>query len=486
MGSKITKYKNKKDENQQYDRMRLDSLMESPMPTGWAMKHTSKGDQYFINHLNRTTSWVDPRLKSEPKLCKQFKINLREKRNLPEYINDLSSKIEHTRTKILIEEVTDFFVKVSRENILMDSYNEIMSPEISVWDLKQRLKIEYKNEKGKDYGGMSRDWFFQLSQKLLDPELGLFVRPCEDRYEYHINPNSSTDFQSTNDNITDLDMFRFVGILMGMSMHHAKFLEFPMIIPFWRMLQAGEKSLNLEYTICNLEDVKRIDPIYWKSLDWMLENDVDVLGGDFSLTLQKKGGETIEHILKADENGEPIALTNENKQQYINLAVKYKIHDSVIPQMRKILEGFYDFLPSDVLEEFSIEEIPILFNGNSEIDLEDLRKNTNYDEGLSEWSELVIWFWEILEKWENDKRANFLQFVTGTKKVPVGGFINLFGSNGPQKFTIRAILDENEKNIKAHTCFNRLEIPLYTEKTDLEENLDGITKSTHLFGFDIE
>jgi hypothetical protein len=193
-------------------------------------------------------------------------------------------------------------------------------------------------------------------------------------------------------------------------------LEFPLVLPFWRMLQLGISSLNGETNICSLTDLKSIDPIYYKSLEWMTENDVTTLDSDFTVTQETKEGKMIVHILKEDENGEPIALTNENKQLYINLAIQYKMRDSVIPQMKKILDSFYEFLPDTILKNFQIEEIPILFNGNSEIDIEDLRKNTDYDEGLSEWSEIVIWFWEIIEKWDNDKKASFMQFVTGTKK----------------------------------------------------------------------
>ena len=423
---------------------------------------------------------------NEKKLCKQFNINIKDKRKAPNYVNDLTSKIENARSKLLLSEgeiVMDFFIKTSRENLLFDSYRQIMDPKVTIWDLKQRIKvkkisknynslfyyanntnplihqktqIEYENEKGKDYGGkkkidfiilkkkkkittpnnkiifnfsnlflylyfkttlgMSRDWFYQLGQRLLDEELGLFIRPCEDRYEYQINPFSGTEFNKGEKEISDLEMFTFVGRIMAMAMYHAKFLEFPMVQPFWRMLQMGASSLNGETSICSLNDLKSIDPIYYKSLEWMLENDVTPLDSDFTITQETKEGKMVVHNLKVDENGDPIALTNDNKQLYINLAIQYKMRDSVVPQMKKILEGFYQFLPDSILKNFQIEEIPILFNGNSTIDIEDLRKNTDYDEGLNEWSEIVLWFWEIVEKWDNDKKGNFMQFVTGTKK----------------------------------------------------------------------
>lgn len=33
-----------------------------PLPDGWEQAITSEGEIYYINHKNKTTSWLDPRL----------------------------------------------------------------------------------------------------------------------------------------------------------------------------------------------------------------------------------------------------------------------------------------------------------------------------------------------------------------------------------------------------------------------------------------
>lgn len=33
-----------------------------PLPDGWEQAFTSEGEIYYINHKNKTTSWLDPRL----------------------------------------------------------------------------------------------------------------------------------------------------------------------------------------------------------------------------------------------------------------------------------------------------------------------------------------------------------------------------------------------------------------------------------------
>ena len=49
---------------------------------------------------------------------------------------------------------------------------------------------------------------------------------------------------------------------------------------------------------------------------------------------------------------------------------------------------------------------------------------------------LFVCFIQAIQSFDNEKRARLLQFVTGTARVPVGGFRDLLGSNGPQKFCI--------------------------------------------------
>ncbi|KAL0163150.1 hypothetical protein M9458_042546, partial [Cirrhinus mrigala] len=59
-----------------------------------------------------------------------------------------------------------FEMKLHRNNILEESYRRII--------LKARLWIEFESEKGLDYGGVAREWFFLLSKEMFNPYYGLF------------------------------------------------------------------------------------------------------------------------------------------------------------------------------------------------------------------------------------------------------------------------------------------------------------------------
>jgi E3 ubiquitin-protein ligase NEDD4 len=63
-----------------------------------------------------------------------------------------------------------------------------------------------------------------------------------------------------------------------------------------------------------------------------------------------------------------------------------------------------------------------------------------------------------------------LQFTTGTSRIPVNGFKDLQGSDGPRRFTIEKA-GEITQLPKSHTCFNRIDLPAYKSYDVLEQKL---------------
>ena len=63
----------------------------------------------------------------------------------------------------------------------------------------------------------------------------------------------------------------------------------------------------------------------------------------------------------------------------------------------------------------------------------------------------IIWFWRALRSFDQADRAKFLQFVTGTSKVPLQGFAALEGMSGAQKFQIHRDDRSTERLPSAHT-----------------------------------
>lgn len=71
----------------------------------------------------------------------------------------------------------------------------------------------------------------------------------------------------------------------------------------------------------------------------------------------------------------------------------------------------------------------MLISGLPEIDLVDLKIHTNYTNYTRE-SQVIKWFWEVLDEYTQEELAAFIQFVTGSSKVPLEGFKALPGMGG--------------------------------------------------------
>ncbi len=132
---------------------------------------------------------------------------------------------------------------------------------------------------------------------------------------------------------------------------------------------------------------------------------------------------------------------------------------------------------------FNDNELELLISGMPSIDLEDLKDNTEY-EGYKPSDIMIQWFWQALSSFTPEECAMFMQFVTGTSKVPLGGFKALQGQRGPQKFNIHLCYGGSGKLPSAHTCFNQLDLPQYDTYEQLRDRLlIAIKEGSFGFGF---
>lgn len=115
-------------------------------------------------------------------------------------------------------------------------------------------------------------------------------------------------------------------------------------------------------------------------------------------------------------NGRNIAVTDENKQDYIRLLAHHRMTSAIRAQIDSFLDGFFDLVPVELISIFSPTELELLICGLPDIDVDDLRVNTDYQQ-FRENDESIEWFWNVLRSFSREEKALFLQFVTGTSKV---------------------------------------------------------------------
>uniref|UniRef100_A0A4W6FV72 HECT-type E3 ubiquitin transferase n=1 Tax=Lates calcarifer TaxID=8187 RepID=A0A4W6FV72_LATCA len=448
-----------------------------PLPPGWEIRNTATGRVYFVDHNNRTTQFTDPRLShslTEHTWVKYFSGQALSPAQLPEeaecltvpkYKRDLVQKLKILRQELSQQQpqAGHCRIEVCREEIFEESYRQVMK--MRPKDLWKRLMIKFRGEEGLDYGGVAREWLYLLSHEMLNPYYGLFQYSRDDIYTLQINPDSAV-------NPEHLSYFHFVGRIMGMAVFHGHYIDGGFTLPFYKQLLG--KPITLD-------DMESVDPDLHNSLVWILDNDITgVLDHTFCVE-HNAYGEIIQHELKP--NGKSIPVTEDTKKEYVRLYVNWRFLHGIEAQFLALQKGFNEVIPEHLLKAFDEKELELIVCGLGKIDISDWKSNTRLKHCTPD-SNIVKWFWKAVESFDEERRARLLQFVTGSSRVPLQGFKALQGAAGPRLFTIHQI-DANTNNLpKAHTCFNRIDIPPYESYDKLYDKL--LTAIEETCGFAVE
>ncbi|QIW98070.1 hypothetical protein AMS68_003588 [Peltaster fructicola] len=355
-------------------------------------------------------------------------------------------------------------LNVRRDEVFMDSYKALFFK--SGEEIKNgKLNIRFNGEEGIDAGGVSREWFAVMARQMFNPDFALFNPVASDRTTFH--PNRLSDI-----NEEHLPFFKFIGRVIGKALYEGRVLDCHFSRAVYRRILG--KSVSLK-------DMESLDLEYYKSLVWILENDItDIAFETFSVEVDRFGEIEIVDLI---ENGRNIAVTEDNKQEYVRLVVEHRLIKSVEEQLNSFLKGFHDIIPAELISIFNEQELELLISGLPEIDVDDWKNNTEYH-NYQATSAQIQWFWRAVKSFDPEERAKLLQFVTGTSKVPLNGFKELEGMNGFARFNIHRDYSSKEKLPTSHTCFNQLDLPEYESYEHLRQQLyTAITAGSEYFGF---
>ncbi|XP_065067816.1 E3 ubiquitin-protein ligase HACE1-like [Rhopilema esculentum] len=346
-------------------------------------------------------------------------------------------------------------ITVTRDALLLSSCDKLLERESDV--LKRNLAVRFEGEAGMGEG-VVREWLDLLFKEVLNPDYALFTLSA-DGSTFQPNSNSAV-------NSDHLNYFCFAGRMMGLAMYHKRLISASFTRSFYKHIL----GIPVDY-----KDVASMDPDYAKNLQWILDNDISNLGLDLTFAVEtKEFGQVKLEPLKP--GGCDILVTDENKEEYVQLAADMKMTKAIKPQIYSFLEGFHEFIPHSLVALFNECELELILSGVQEIDFEDWKNNTLYQAGYDAESQQVKWFWETVEDFDQQERSLLLQFVTGSSRVPWGGFASLIGASGPQKFTISSTASLDNVLPSASTCFNLLKLPEYSSKEDLVEKLKTALK----------
>ncbi|XP_055688119.1 transcriptional coactivator yorkie isoform X2 [Lutzomyia longipalpis] len=111
-----------------------------PLPDGWEQAVTSAGETYFINHINRTTSWFDPRIpehfqRSEMSRNAGGWLNIQNLQKEREYLKQRQQEIQHQTMGLQMDPflpgVTDHSRQESSDSGLSLTSNHYSMPQNS-------------------------------------------------------------------------------------------------------------------------------------------------------------------------------------------------------------------------------------------------------------------------------------------------------------------------------------------------------------------
>lgn len=379
---------------------------------------------------------------------------------------------------------------VRRSNIVSDTYDQIAHyAQNQARELRKPLKVIFNGEEGVDEGGVSKDFYQVLLERILSPDYGMFEYDEETRLHWFrkefLEPDGS---------------WQLIGIIFGLAAFNSILLDvqFPPVI--YRKLEVAVQNAqmvrtsfdadrdfnqmedlnqekDLEYR-AGLDDVCETFPTIGNSLrqlqDYNGDDVEDLFNLTFEITYPGLFGkvETVELV----ENGGQRAVTHWNRGEFIERYVDFLINSSIERAFRPFALGFLFMLNGPFVNELTANDLETLVVGEKELDFAGLRQAAQY-EGYNDESPIILHLWQVLDEYNENLKRQFLAFVTGTDRAPIGGL-------GKLKIIIQREGPDNDRLPTSRTCFNVLLLPEYGSRAKLRNRLTTAVSNCKGFGLE--
>uniref|UniRef100_A0A8C1MIE3 HECT-type E3 ubiquitin transferase n=1 Tax=Cyprinus carpio TaxID=7962 RepID=A0A8C1MIE3_CYPCA len=431
-----------------------------PLPPGWERRLDPMGRVYFVDHVNRTTTWQRPTDESV--------------RNYEEWQN------QRSQLQGAMHRFNQRFIYGEQLAPTANKEFDPLGPLPPGWekrtDSNRRMYFVHHPTR-------STQWEDPRTQGLLNekplPE-GWEMRFTVDGIPYFVDHNRKTttyiDPRTGKSSLENGPQITYVRDFKA-KVHYFRFWCQQLAMPQHIKIHVSRKTLFedsfQQIMSCHPQDLRRRLWIIFPGEEGLDYGGVARYNHHYS-SLQC-------HMIFRNHNN--ILIYYQCWKQFLmvcRLVAEWRLSRGVEEQTQAFLEGFNEVLPQQYLQYFDAKELEVMLCGMQEIDLGDWQRSTIYRH-YARSSKQIVWFWQFVKEIDNEKRMRLLQFVTGTCRLPVGGFADLMGSNGPQKFCVEKVGKENWLP-RSHTCFNRLDLPPYKSYEQLKEKLLFAIEETEGFG----
>lgn len=188
------------------------------------------------------------------------------------------------------------------------------------------------NETSQDAGGISREFFTQVTKEILSEGIGLFTKANTDEFSYVVSPTSYE--------ISEYQMlFRFFGKLMGKAL----FDRIPVNLCLNKQVYLALLRKTSVDDYHELEDFRHQDTAVYNSLKFFRDNDltqfVDVVEQHFEHSTEE--GKSVELV----PGGAFKRVNNSNKLEFIKLKCHYIGYKQCKSQLDALVDGFNSIVP---------------------------------------------------------------------------------------------------------------------------------------------
>ncbi|ETV66995.1 hypothetical protein H257_16686 [Aphanomyces astaci] len=241
----------------------------------------------------------------------------------------------------------------------------------------------------------------------------------------------------------------------------------------------GEAMLGVSLS---LDDVEHLDPVV---LLYVLTTPDNV--ADLALTFSATECVSDGHVTEVDliDHGRHVAVTNDNKHDYVQRMVRYLLFDRVETQLQAVLLGLHEIVPPELLLVFDHKEFGLHLCGLTDIDMGDWKTSTLTSSNLKGHDVLEVR--DVVESLTRPDQAKLLQFSTGSSQDPIQGFKGLTSYDGKIcYFTLKGTEYTPGRYPVIHACYNRIDLPLYPTMDLLKEALTMVLMMSDPTGFTME
>ncbi|KAK3805542.1 MAG: putative ubiquitin-protein ligase Ufd4 [Benniella sp.] len=381
-----------------------------------------------------------------------------------------------------------FLGRIQRQKVRI-SRQKALESAVRVMELyganQAMLEVEYFEEVGTGLGP-TLEFYSLVSKEFCKKSLKLWRDASSESsteyvlapYGLYPRPMSHSKGHSDNEEYI-LKLFRSLGQFVAKALLDSRIIDVPLSMLFVSQMLGRNLKPSLQL-------VSLIDPVLARSLQSLQEFVVEKKR-IYSLNLPSKErevalknievrGSTLENMcldfglvgyaeVELKAGGSDIPVTIYNVEEYITLTVDMTVGRGIEAQVAAFRDGFNCVFSIQDLAGFRPEELVNLFgSGEEDWSYETLVDVVKADHGFQSESRAFRNLLEVMSEFDKEERRQFLQFITGSPKLPIGGFKNLHPAFTVVCRPFEAPLKADDYLPSVMTCANYLKMPDYSSK----------------------